>query len=41
MSIVTVSPIADKPGHMRHMYCCGDCSAEASFDVEKKAAVTK
>lgn len=41
MSIATVAPIPDRPGHMRHMYTCADCGADATFDVEKKAAVTK
>jgi hypothetical protein len=41
MSIATVAPIPDKPAHMRHTYSCADCSADATFDVEKKAAATK
>lgn len=37
--IVTVAPIADAPDHMRHLYHCGDCGADLSFDVAKKSKV--
>lgn len=37
MSIATVAPIPDRPGQMRHLYCCAACNAEATFDVDKKA----
>ena len=36
-TIATVAPIADDPGHMRHLYACLDCGKELSFDVAKKA----
>ena len=37
MSIVTVAPIAEKPGYMRNVYQCLSCGAKAGFDVAKKA----
>ncbi len=39
MTIATVAPIAGKPDHMRHLYHCNDCEADATFDVAKKAKV--
>ena len=35
--IAAVAPIPDDPDHMRHLYACLECGAEASFDVAKKA----
>jgi hypothetical protein len=34
--IATVAPIADDPGHMRHLYTCLECGKDMSFDVAKK-----
>ena len=39
MTIATVAPISDKPDHMRHLYHCNACEADATFDVAKKAKV--